>query len=466
MKMAATTWPGSMPWKFGGGGTVWDAISYDPELNLLYIGVGNASPWNRYQRNPQGGDNLFLTSIVALTPIPAATSGTTRPRRARAGTSTAAQQMILADLTIDGTPRKVLMQAPKNGFFYVLDRKTGELISAEPFSKVTWATDVDMKTGRPVEDPDSRDYAKEPKLVWPGADGRAQLAVDGVPPAHRARLHSRSRKRRSLYIAEPERQVRSALWNLGARPFRRRRRTRRAPRECVALFKGSLLAWDPVRQQAGWKVPYKSPGNGGVLATGGQPCVPGHRGRPPRRLLGGQGREAVGGECADRPRRRADLRTWSTASNTSRSWRAGAAASRGTFGRVAAQNRVTTMSRMLVYKIGGKESLPPLPAARPVPAPPALEATKEQVDQGRALYTQYCSLCHGGGAISGGSVPDLRHMDAETREYFVGIVLGGMREEKGMPIFVDRLSIEQTNAIYAYLVKRANDEIAATGAAK
>src|SRR5207344_1330357 len=130
------------------------------------VGVGNGSPWNRTLRSPKGGDNLFLSSIVAINPDTGAYVWHYQTTPSESWDYTATQHMILADLTIDGRPRKVLMQAPKNGFFYVLDRKTGELISAEKFSKVTWATHVDVKTGRPVEDPAVADYSKEPKLTF------------------------------------------------------------------------------------------------------------------------------------------------------------------------------------------------------------------------------------------------------------------------------------------------------------
>ena len=127
-------------------------------------------------------------------------------------------------------------------------------------------------------------------------------------------------------------------------------------------------------------------------------------------------------------------------------------------GEIAARNRMTTISRVLVYRLGGKEALPALTVARPVSAPPPpLDATQTQIDQGRPLYTLYCSVCHGGGGTSGGSVPDLRRMNAETHEQFIGIVLGGLREPKGMPTFANSLTIEQVSAIHAYLRKRALD---------
>ena len=138
LEMAAETWTDEW-WKLGGGGTVWDSMAYDAELDLLYIGVGNGSPWNPKFRSPEGGDNLFLSSIVALRPDTGEYVWHFQTTPGDQWDFTATQQMILADMEIEGAPRKVLMQAPKNGFFYVIDRETGAFISAEPFVPVTWA---------------------------------------------------------------------------------------------------------------------------------------------------------------------------------------------------------------------------------------------------------------------------------------------------------------------------------------
>src|SRR5580658_2782370 len=152
LKTAAATWKGEY-WKLGGGGTVWDSMAYDPDLELLYIGVGNGSPWNQRLRSPGGGDNLFLSSIVALKPDTGEYVWHFQTTPGESWDYTATQHIILADLAIDGQPRKVLMQAPKNGFFYVLDRVSGKLISAQPFTTLNWAAGVDLQTGRPLTNP-------------------------------------------------------------------------------------------------------------------------------------------------------------------------------------------------------------------------------------------------------------------------------------------------------------------------
>ncbi len=169
MEMAAKTWTGEW-WKFGGGGTAWNAMTYDPELNRIYIGTGNGGPWNRKLRSPGGGDNLFLCSVVALD----ADTGEyiwhyqTTPGESWDFTST--MDIVMATIPVDGKPRKVLLHAPKNGFFYVLDRQSGKLISAEKLGKVTWAKGIDMATGRPIEVPGVR-YEDGEALMWPGSGG-------------------------------------------------------------------------------------------------------------------------------------------------------------------------------------------------------------------------------------------------------------------------------------------------------
>ena len=170
LEEALKTWTGDEWWKVGGGGTAWDSMAYDPELRLLYIGTGNGSPWVRQIRSPDGGDNLYLSSILALNPDNGELVWHYQTTPGDNWDFTATQHMILADLVIDGQPRKVIMQAPKNGFFYVLDRQTGKLISAENYVEVTWASHVDKATGRPVE-VIGQDYKEGLALVKPTAFG-------------------------------------------------------------------------------------------------------------------------------------------------------------------------------------------------------------------------------------------------------------------------------------------------------
>ncbi|MEJ2604608.1 MAG: PQQ-binding-like beta-propeller repeat protein, partial [Gammaproteobacteria bacterium] len=150
MEMAAETWTGEW-WKHGGGGNAWHGFTYDPEFDAVYIGTGNGSPWNRNIRSPDGGDNLFLCSVVALDPDTGEYRWHYQTVPGETWDYNSNMDIVLADLTIDGEQVKALLHAPKNGFFYVIDRATGELVSAEPFADVNWATHVDPETGRPVE---------------------------------------------------------------------------------------------------------------------------------------------------------------------------------------------------------------------------------------------------------------------------------------------------------------------------
>ena len=183
LEAAAKTWTGEW-WKFGGGGTVWDAMAYDPAADLLYVGTGNGGPWNQNVRSPQGGDNLFLASIIAVKPDTGRMVWYFQENPGETWDFTATQPIILADLNIDGQERKVLMHAPKNGYFYVLDRITGKFISGKPFVKrMTWSMGLD-KNGRPIEAPGAR-YTTEPDPNLARGGRGAQLGADVVQPDHR-----------------------------------------------------------------------------------------------------------------------------------------------------------------------------------------------------------------------------------------------------------------------------------------
>jgi PQQ-dependent dehydrogenase (methanol/ethanol family) len=267
MEMAAQTWNGKW-WEIGGGGTVWDSMAYDPELDLLYFGVGNGTPWNQELRSPGGGDNLFLSSIVAVKPDTGEYVWHYQTTPGETWDYTATQHIILAQLEIDGKQRDVVMQAPKNGFFYVLDRKTGELLSAENYINITWATHVDMKTGRPVEVPEAR-YRDEPFLVFPSYLGGHNWHPMSYSPATGL-----------VYIpvldfpanyAQPDAfKYNPGAANVGTHGIVGSLPDAQAERDAMrAIIKGRLLAWDPVAQKEAWRVEHKGPWNGGALSTAG-----------------------------------------------------------------------------------------------------------------------------------------------------------------------------------------------------
>ena len=263
MEAAAKTWTGEW-WKFGGGGTAWDAMAFDPELNLLYVGTGNGSPWNRDKRSPGGGDNLYLSSIIALNPDNGKLIWYYQTTPGDTWDYTATQHIILADLIIEGIERKVLMQAPKNGFFYVLDRTNGELISAKPYVYTNWAKEIDMNTGRPIETPFAR---------YPNMNARISPAAAG---GHNWQPMAFNKKTGLVYIPAREGGMffgqpknwqfanDSRSWNQATdfNPDIETHNDSMAQRNF-----GKLIAWDPISQKEVWNVWQKSSWNAGVLTT-------------------------------------------------------------------------------------------------------------------------------------------------------------------------------------------------------
>lgn len=443
---AAKTWTGDQYWKLGGGGTVWDSMAYDPQLDLLYIGTGNGSPWNRNIRSPRGGDNLYLSSILAIHPDSGRLAWHYQVTPGDSWDFTATQQLTLAELDIAGKPRKVIMQAPKNGFFYVLDRETGQLLSAEKFGKVTWAEKIDMKTGKPVEAPGVR-YKDKPIVMWPSPFG-----------AHG--WHSMSFNPQTGLVYIPYQEI-PGVYRNEAKDFIKRKGfntgagfsdATEIPREAVS---GALLAWDPVKQKEVWRVPYSNYWNGGTLSTAGNLVFQG---------------TADGNFIAYSADKGKKL--WSFAAQTGivaapisyrfegeqyvavmAGW-GGVAPLIG--GDAANAPGVGNVSRLLVFKLGGKDSLPPLPEKAQVVTriPKPVEASATDLAAGQQLFGSYCSVCHGVGAVSGGLIPDLRKSDEARRGLFQQIVLDGVLRPLGMPSFKDTLEPAEVEKIKQYVMSR------------
>ena len=265
---AAKTWTGQW-WKYGGGGTPWDGIAYDPELNLVYVGTGNGSPWNANHRSPGGGDNLYLASIVALN---ADTGKYVWHYQTTPGDNwdyNAAQPMILADLTIAGQPRKVIMQAPKNGFFYVLDRTTGRLISGEPYAFTSWATSIDKETGRPKETEAAR-YRFTPVRLSPSPVGAHHWPPMAFNPTT-GLVYYPGQETSSVFAMEEKFEFKEGQWNLGIRrgtPPGQKPLPPPPPDPKAPAPGGFFVAWDPVANKQAWRIPFQP--SGGALSTAGQ----------------------------------------------------------------------------------------------------------------------------------------------------------------------------------------------------
>lgn len=464
MERAAATWKGEW-WKYGGGGTVWDAMVYDPDLNLLYLGVGNGSPWNQAIRSPGGGDNLYLSSIVALNADTGEYVWHYQETPGETWDYTATQTLIIADLEIAGVNRKVIMQAPKNGFFYVLDRETGALISAEPFVPVNWATGIDPETGRPIQNPEARYSGPAPALVTPGPGGGHNWQPMAFSP-DTGLVYIPIQDTTFPYFADLNFK-RSKLgfnvgvdFNAGSMP-----QDPEVKKQVLASVKGALQAWDPVAQKEVWRVNYPGPSNGGVLATAGNLVVQG----------------TAGGDFVVY---RADdgSQLWSTPVQTAViappvtyavggeqyiaievGWGGIFALAPGEIGLLS--GRLGNKSRVLAFKLGGDAKLPP---ATPLPPlvfdPPESTADEETVTRGKFLYHRYCGVCHGDAAVSGGLLSDLRADPAIHGDMWQSVISDGTLTQLGMVSFAEELDADDVEAIRAYIIARAKESLAQAGA--
>ena len=275
MRKAAATWDGEW-WKLGGGGSVWDGISYDPENELLYVGTGNAEPWPQALRTKDvstGHDNLYVASIVAVHVDTGELKWHYQMVPGDEWDYDSVQQMILADLNINGKTRKVIMQANKNGFFYVLDRITGEFLSAQPFSRVTWAKGIDQKTGRPIINTEVK-YAKDPVPVSPGGGGAHNWSpMSFNPQTGLVYIPTRGWDTFNYavnYNFKPENERGVGLTGLNTNTAGLTKQPTGpaagpAPLEGGNL--GTLVAYDPVKQEIRWRVPVGNSRYGGTLST-------------------------------------------------------------------------------------------------------------------------------------------------------------------------------------------------------
>jgi len=455
MQMAAETWHGGRWWEVGGGGTVWDSMAYDPDLDLLYFGVGNGSPWNRYIRSPGGGDNLFLSSIVAVRPDSGEYVWHYQTTPGDSWDYTATQHIILTELLIDGVQRKVLMQAPKNGFFYVIDRITGELLSAEKYTDVNWASHIDLATGRPVETRQA-DHSESSRITQPmplGGHNWQPMAFS----KETGLVYIPAMESTAPYSTDPDFSYLPGHWNTGQDSADLAMTTALSPALMDAavkkLMRGHLLAWDPVQQQEVWRVEHAGMWNGGVLTTAGNLVFQG----------AGDGRlvayRADNGETL-----------WETETETGviappisyqldgiqyiavmAGWGGAAPLIINQKSSINGKN-----GRLLVYKLGAREVLPKTELQVLPPTPPERRGTSDSIEQGAILYEMHCSRCHGTGAVSGGILPDLRYMQPGTHQLFNQIVIDGIFNDIGMISFADVLTEEDASAIHDHLIEQAH----------
>lgn len=463
---AAKTWSGEW-WKLGAGGTVWNAIAYDPELDQLYIGTGNGTPWSEKFRSPKGGDNLFTCSIVALKAETGEYIWHYQEDPADAWDFDSDEDIILADLVLDGQPRKVLMQAPKNGFFYVLDRTNGSLISAKPFTFINWATSVDPKTGRPVETEAARYKGADPAPIVPGPVGAHSWQPMSYSPAtHLAYIPVNNAGFK--YKSPDTFQAKTLAPNYGIDVVAAGLPQDPAIKKMVlGTVKGSLVAWDPVQQKVAWTVDRPGPWNGGTLATAGNLVFEG---------TAGGNFEAYGANNGQKlwsfPAQTGVMAGPITYAFGDEQYVAVLAGWGGVFplaaGEVSfASGRVRNISRLLVFKVGGEASLPAEPPTEQpkltVLPNPASDAT---IRKGERLFQSYCAECHGDVAVSGGVLPDLRASSTLTNQAWFDIVLQGILQSQGMVAFSKELSRDDAAAIRSYVIFRRNQDSRGTPTGK
>lgn len=459
--LANATWGDTGAWKRdGGGGTVWDSFIYDEVNDQLIVGVGNGSPWNADVRDPDGkGDNLFLSSILALD----ADTGhyrwhyQTTPRDNWDYTAT--QTLILANLPLGpkGKMRRVVMQAPKNGFFYVLDAKDGKLISGDAFVPMNWATGLDAR-GRPIETAHAR-YKDESVLITPGplgghnwhpmafspTEGLAFIPAQEIPQA----MH-----RDGLFEKRP------IAWNTGV-DFSSGLAPSLPPGTMKALrasLKGRLIAWDPVARKPRWTVEHDGPWNGGILSTAGGLVFQGkvngdfaaYSAQDGRRLWS---MNLKAGVAAPPVTWELDGEQYVTVAT---GWGSAFALAAGFF---FEREIPPALGRVVTFRLGGRGSIPDpeLPVVDRTPKAPAFGDAK-LVDAGLLHYSRNCAVCHGPLAMSSGVLPDLRWSQITAdRSAWEEVVLKGSLADNGMVSFARHLSPEEAEAIRAYVLHQANN---------
>ncbi|HEY8003769.1 MAG TPA: PQQ-dependent dehydrogenase, methanol/ethanol family [Phenylobacterium sp.] len=452
---AQVTWPEGQ-WKLvGGGGTVWDAIVYDPALDMVYFGVDNGTPWNQEQRSGGKGDNLFVSSIVA---VKADTGEYVWHYQVNPGESwdySAVQPMILADLTIGGAPHKVLMQAPKNGFFYVLDRTNGKLLSAKNFVPVTWATGIDMATGRPVENPAAR-YKSDVDLQMPAPLGAHNWHPMAFSPKT-GLVYIPAQQMPFAFQNDPSFVYKPGAWNLGvnllanAAPM-----TAEQTKALASQIKGSLIAWDPVNQKAVWTVPRPYFWNAGVLATGGGLVFQGAAEGQLYAYDATNGKQLwaypTGNGVIAPPM------TYELNGEQYVALMVGA----GGGGQVSAPSLLPTRprlpGRLLVFKLGATAKAPPFV----LPAQPTIDLTNVtttgDAKRGYVIFNNNCQVCHGANA-TGSWLPDLKRSPMITTPAdFNSVVMQGVRAHNGMVSFSRFLQPQDVEDVRAFLIGQGKGE--------
>lgn len=451
MAKAAKTWdPSGRYWEAGGGGTVWNSMVFDPALNLMYIGTGNGSPWSHRKRSPGGGDNLYLGSIVALDPDTGKYVWHYQETPGDNWDYTSTQDLILADLLIDGRKRKVVMHAPKNGFFFVLDRTSGEFLSAKNFVDVNWATGYDSK-GRPIEDRARRDHEKPYEIVpgpfgghnWQSMSFNPQLRLAYIPAQHVPLTLGEDKSWNKHGSNVPGETMSGVGWNTAmnvnamppnSKPF------------------GRLIAWDPVRQKEVWRQELSSPWNGGTLTTAGNLVF---QGTADGRFVAYNAR--TGAKLWETPTGTGVVAAPITYAVDGKQYVSIAVGWGGVYGQSQRATERSTPGVIYTFAVGGKAVMPEFTRYKLGDLLAGVPYDPGQVSDGRALYVSNCVFCHGvPGVDKGGNIPNLGYMPAAYIEHLERFIFNGPATGRGMPDFTGKIRSEDVEKLKAFIQATAD----------
>jgi len=475
LEAAAKTWPAKYDWSMGGGGTAWDGLAYDPEQKLVYVGTANASPYHG-EHDPAGtGDELYVASIVAVRVDTGQMAWYYQEIPDEGWDYDTTNKLVLTDLAVDGKPRKVIMQASKDGYLYVLDRTNGEFISGKPFAYVNWTKGLDPKTHRPIIDP-AADWGRKPALVFPAAVGahgwqpmsfNPKTGLVYIPVVDAPMVYVNTAKvpagliegNFNLAFFFPEDYDPKDLKSLyGPLPSLKSL----SPGGKVPKSRGLIRAVEPLTGKVVWEQQTDSLWDGGILSTGGNLVIRGDA----------TGYLNVYAADSGKLLKRLDVGTSIMAApmtyrvNGVQYVSVMAGYGGGLlflpFPQSSAAYKYGNDGRIVTFRLdGGETPKPPLATDQAHDPPPPREGTAATIAQGEILYNRFCGRCH---AFGRGLVPDLRQLPTAIHNSFYDIVLHGALQANGMAHWDDVLSESDAKAIHAYLVDQAW-QLAATPAA-
>jgi quinohemoprotein ethanol dehydrogenase len=445
MKRAAKTWdPSAKYWLAGGGGTVWDTITYDPDLNMVYLGTGNGSPWGQRARSPKGGANLYIASVVALNADTGKYVWHYQETPSDNSDYTSTQPIILADIEVAGKPRKVILHAPKNGFFFVIDRTNGKFISAKNFVDVNWAKGYDAR-GVAIETPLARPKDKPFESI-PGPYGAHNWhSMSYSPktglvylPAQNVPIALMDDKEWKLDATLPSRAGSGHGWNTGLYIN---------PIQPTSQPFGRLLAWNPVTQKEAWRVEHVSPWNGGTLVTAGNLVF---QGTAEGRFIAFNA--TTGEKLWETPTGSGVIAAPSTYLVDGKQYVSIAVGWGGAFGLSMRASDKTRSGTVYTFAVGGKAPLPAFVEVRLQSLLSGIKYDPADVPAGQALYVSYCVLCHGvPGVHRGGNIPNLAYVGPDFINNMDKFVFGGAMKQLGMPDFTGKLKPEDLPKIKAFI---------------